>query len=66
MEKVIPGAVTHTRYKQLDSLRGLAALTVFFTHFLGLKAAIPLFYYLKMTPLGFYLMETGLLCSFLY
>ena len=44
--------IHHTRYKQLDSLRGLAALFVFFTHFLGLKGNMPLFYRLKLTPLG--------------
>ena len=53
MKKHIPGGlIHHTRYKQLDSLRGIVALFVFFTHFLGLKGNMPLFYRLKLTPLG--------------
>lgn len=40
------------RYTQLDSLRGLAALFVFFTHYLGAQIASPSFNVIKKTPLG--------------
>ena len=52
MEKTIPATPGKTRYRQLDSLRGLAALFVFFTHFLGLNANQPLFKVLIPSPLG--------------
>jgi len=65
MKKQIPGAlIHHTRYKQLDSLRGLAALFVFFTHFLGLKGSMPLFYRLKLTPLGILVNGNGAVMFF--
>jgi len=37
------------RYRQLDSLRGIAALTVFLGHFMGVKVNMPL--YQKLYPL---------------
>lgn len=51
MEKIIPGSANLHRYRQLDSLRGLAALTVFFGHFLGLKATILSYPIINSTPL---------------
>jgi peptidoglycan/LPS O-acetylase OafA/YrhL len=51
MEKIIPGSANLHRYRQLDSLRGLAALTVFFGHFLGLKATILSYPIVNSTPL---------------
>ena len=52
MQSSTPPVSTQPRYKQLDSLRGLAALTVFLTHFLGMKAGAPLFQQLSLSPLG--------------
>ena len=51
MEKIIPGAPNLKRYRQLDSLRGIAALTVFFGHFLGVKATILSYQVIYSTPL---------------
>ena len=51
MEKIIPGSANLHRYRQLDSLRGFAALTVFFGHFLGLKATILSYPVINSTPL---------------
>ncbi len=38
-------------YPQLDGLRGLAALTVFFSHTMGFFSASPLIIYLQQSPL---------------
>ena len=52
MEKTIPAIPGQTRYRQLDSLRGLAAVSVFFTHYIGMKMSLPLFNILRPSPLG--------------
>lgn len=53
MKEDKPTAVMHPRYKQLDSLRGLAALSVFFVHIIGKNAVdSPCVDFLKRTPLG--------------
>jgi len=52
MEKTIPAMPAQTRYRQLDSLRGLAAVTVFFTHYIGMKMSLPQFNLLRPSPLG--------------
>jgi len=49
--ELVPKAVNH-RYKQLDSLRGLAALAVFLGHFLSVKTNVPFFNAVQPTPLG--------------
>ncbi|MDP9078320.1 MAG: acyltransferase [Bacteroidota bacterium] len=51
MEKIIHGTDNPGRCRQLDSLRGLAALTVFFGHFLGVKATILSVPVINSTPL---------------
>jgi peptidoglycan/LPS O-acetylase OafA/YrhL len=55
METLIPEPIPKHRYKQLHCLRGLAALTVFFGHFLGIKLTTPFFVTLSKTPLSFLL-----------
>lgn len=53
MKEDKPTVAAHPRYKQLDSLRGLAALSVFFVHIIGKNAVNnPLVDFLKRTPLG--------------
>jgi len=42
----------HPRYKQLDALRGIAALTVFFGHYMSIKIHEPLYSTLYPTPLA--------------
>jgi len=64
MEKIIPVTVVKHRYRQLDSLRGLGALTVFFAHFLSLKASLPLFRAIEQSPLGILFNGTAALMLF--
>ncbi|HEY8782473.1 MAG TPA: acyltransferase [Mucilaginibacter sp.] len=52
MEKIIPVTDSHHRYRQLDSLRGLGAITVFFAHYISLKVSLPLFHVVQPSPLG--------------
>jgi peptidoglycan/LPS O-acetylase OafA/YrhL len=52
METTGPAIMSQHRYKQLDSLRGLAALTVFLGHFWGAKINMPFFVALSKTPLS--------------
>ncbi|RKR85044.1 peptidoglycan/LPS O-acetylase OafA/YrhL [Mucilaginibacter gracilis] len=52
MEAAIPGPPSQPRYKQLDSLRGLAALFVFIGHFWGIQFSMFIFNAVKATPLG--------------
>ncbi|MBB6126185.1 acyltransferase family protein [Mucilaginibacter lappiensis] len=53
MKEDKPMVVMHPRYKQLDSLRGLAALSVFFIHIIGKNAVDnPYVDFLKRTPVG--------------
>jgi peptidoglycan/LPS O-acetylase OafA/YrhL len=55
METLVPKPIPKHRYKQLDSLRGLAALTVFFGHFWGAKLKMSFFEGLSKTPFSFLL-----------
>jgi peptidoglycan/LPS O-acetylase OafA/YrhL len=55
METLLPEPIPKHRYKQLDSLRGLAALTVFFGHFWGAKLTMPFFVDLSKSLLSFLL-----------
>jgi peptidoglycan/LPS O-acetylase OafA/YrhL len=50
MDPITP--VTQHRYRQLDSLRGLAALCVLFGHFCGLSPDLTFFNAIRATPLG--------------
>ncbi|HEY0246417.1 MAG TPA: acyltransferase [Mucilaginibacter sp.] len=52
MEKNLPGVIRPHRYKQLDSLRGIAALTVFFGHFLAIKTDLSLSNNLALSIVG--------------
>lgn len=52
MQQPVPVTTNPHRYKQLDSLRGLAALFVFFGHFLGMQANSSLYSNYLVTPLG--------------
>jgi peptidoglycan/LPS O-acetylase OafA/YrhL len=51
-EKETSATLIRPRYRQLDSLRGLAALAVFFGHALGGKIDTPLMVFIQKTPLG--------------
>jgi peptidoglycan/LPS O-acetylase OafA/YrhL len=52
VEIIIPANTARPRYRQLDSLRGLAALSVFFTHFISMKITLPWLRVLQQSPLG--------------
>jgi peptidoglycan/LPS O-acetylase OafA/YrhL len=52
MQQPLPVTQTSHRYKPLDSLRGLAALFVFFGHYLGIWGDIFSHKNLVETPLG--------------
>ena len=64
MEKTIPGPESHPRYRQLDSLRGLGAITVFFAHYISLKINLPLFNVVQPSPLGILFNGTAALMLF--
>jgi len=64
MEKTIPVTDSHSRYRQLDSLRGLGAITVFFAHYISLKANLPVFDTLRPSPLGILFNGTAALMLF--
>ncbi len=57
-------ALAHPRYRELDSLRGLGALSVFFAHFLSLKISLPLFRALEQSPFGILFNGTAALMLF--
>src|ERR1700749_4209502 len=59
-----PSKPSEHRYRQLDSLRGLAALSVFLAHFISLKIAAPLLNTLHQTPLGILCNGTAALMLF--
>ena len=50
IQAINPKPIPVHRFKQLDSLRGLAAFTVFFGHFWGAKLTMPFFVGLSKTP----------------
>jgi len=64
MEKTIPVTGPHPRYRQLDSLRGLGAITVFFAHYISLKINLPLFHGVQPSPLGILFNGTSALMLF--
>jgi peptidoglycan/LPS O-acetylase OafA/YrhL len=64
MEQPQPVKPSVTRYRQLDSLRGLGALSVFLAHFISLKMALPLLDTLHQTPLGILCNGTAALMLF--
>jgi len=64
MEQTLPVKSSVPRYRQLDSLRGLGALSVFFAHFISLKMASPLLNTLHQTPLGILCNGTAALMLF--
>jgi peptidoglycan/LPS O-acetylase OafA/YrhL len=64
MEQTAPVKSYSPRYRQLDSLRGLGALSVFFAHFISLKMAWPLLNTLHQTPLGILCNGTAALMLF--
>ena len=64
MEQTLPLKSSVKRYRQLDSLRGLGALSVFFAHFISLKMASPLLNTLHQTPLGILCNGTAALMLF--
>src|ERR1700742_2738671 len=50
---VTPPLHASTRFKQLDSMRGLAALFVFFSHYVGIfRPGLPFADVIQLTPLG--------------
>ena len=64
MEQTTPVKSSDHRYRQLDSLRGLGALSVFVAHFISLKMASPLLNTLHQTPLGILCNGTAALMLF--
>jgi len=64
MQQTIPVKSSVPRYRQLDSLRGLGALSVFFAHFISLKMALPWLNTLHQTPLGILCNGTAALMLF--
>jgi len=64
MEQTTPVKSPDHRYRQLDSLRGLGALSVFVAHFISLKMASPLLNTLHQTPLGILCNGTAALMLF--
>jgi peptidoglycan/LPS O-acetylase OafA/YrhL len=64
MEKTVPGNASHPRYRQLDSLRGLGAVSVFFAHFIGLKISLPLLHTIQQSPFGILFNGTAALMLF--
>lgn len=64
MDKAAPPGLAVQRYRQLDSLRGLGALSVFIAHFISLKMATPLLNTLHQTPLGILCNGTAALMMF--
>jgi peptidoglycan/LPS O-acetylase OafA/YrhL len=64
MEKKIPVSEPHARYRQLDSLRGLGAISVFIAHYISLKTSLPLFRVVQPSPLGILFNGTAALMLF--
>jgi peptidoglycan/LPS O-acetylase OafA/YrhL len=64
MEQTLPVKSSTPRYRQLDSLRGLGALSVFFAHFISLKVSLPVIHAIQQSPLGILFNGTAALMLF--